>query len=976
MTTRHIFTLLLLFTTLCSAAQSPSQEKKMIKKVEKYFAKYKAEGIEGKTQVLNCKVNDDKRIVMITVDDGFARQTFNEETVEDIYKGVRKKMPKPYKTYDITVVTGGKTIEDYTSAAATPVTASKPSKKKSSRGGFWQGTDYDGNAWVTNMSLPVEITRGLAGRHLSLWASHGLYYSKEKEQWRWQRPRLFGTAEDVFTSTIVVPYLIPMLENAGAIVFTPRERDWQTNELIVDNDDYPHGGTYIEVDGRERWQSASGTGFARHDGVYLDGENPFTAGTARMAETTRKSSSAGVIAYQPVFPEEGRYAVYVSYQTLPASVDDAMYTVWHKGEQTTFRVNQQMGGGTWVYIGTFEFAAGSSEDNRVTLTNISGEDGVVTADAVRFGGGMGNIARGGVASGMPRCVEGSRYYAQWAGMPYSIYSLYKGDDDYKDDINTRSLMTNYIGGGSCFMPTITGLKVPIELSLAIHSDAGFASDGASLIGSLAIYTTDFNDGLLDAGVSRTVSGDLAARLLHGLTGDITYKYGQWKTRGTFDRNYSETRLPAVPSAILETLSHQNFPDMKYGQDPNFRFTLARSIYKTLLRYITESHGEQYVVTPLAPDNFRIAFTAAGEVTLRWDAVYDRQERSSNPDGFIVYTSVGDGGWDNGTYVKGGDYTLDLMPGVLYSFKVAAANDGGISFTTETLCAYYSPNAAQNRDVLIVDGFHRLSSPTVIDNAMSQGFDIYDDSGVSLGQTIGLTGQQQVYDKSLTGINGSSGLGWSGNELAGTVIAGNDRDNVRTHARAIAAAGRYNIVSCSSHAVEKEKVDLSVYDLVDVALGLERDDGHSLIMYKALPSALRISLRAYSYTGGALLVSGAYVGDDMQADDERIFLADVLKCRYTGSVRSTTDSIYGMSTTIHYYNSITDKHYAARTHDTFEPVAPAFAALRYYDATQGNAAVAYKGKNFRTFTLGIPFECIKGEETRATIMRGIVDFLLK
>lgn len=45
----------------------------------------------------------------------------------------------------------------------------------------------------------------------------------------------------------------------------------------------------------------------------------------------------------PKFPEEGRYAVYVSYSTLENSVDDASYTVWHKGEKTEFRVNQQMG---------------------------------------------------------------------------------------------------------------------------------------------------------------------------------------------------------------------------------------------------------------------------------------------------------------------------------------------------------------------------------------------------------------------------------------------------------------------------------------------------------------------------------------------------------------------------------------------------------------------------------------------------------
>ena len=61
------------------------------------------------------------------------------------------------------------------------------------------------------------------------------------------RPNLFGTTEDLFTQTIVVPYLIPMLQNAGAIVFTPRERDWQKKEIIVDNDDPIKANYYKET---------------------------------------------------------------------------------------------------------------------------------------------------------------------------------------------------------------------------------------------------------------------------------------------------------------------------------------------------------------------------------------------------------------------------------------------------------------------------------------------------------------------------------------------------------------------------------------------------------------------------------------------------------------------------------------------------------------------------------------------------------
>ena len=336
----------------------------------------------------------------------------------------------------------------------------------------WGDIEYKGHPWVENISIPFKTTRGLNNRHISVWASHGRYYDVKRGGWKWQRPKMFCTTEDLFTQTIVIPYLIPMLENSGACVFTPRERDWQRNEVIVDNDNRNTATGYLEVNVKEEWTDVGIQGFAQRDGMYFDKDNPFKAGTIRMCPTTKKAKKASVVAYQPNIPEAGKYAVYVSYASLVNSADDVIYTVWHKGQQTDIRVNQKMGGGTWVYIGSFDFDEGSNEFNRVTVSNLSNcKKSVVTTDAVRFGGGMGNIARlplegvylpqdttasgsqlppSPLVSGLPRCLEGARYYTQWAGMPYDAVSSSRlGTDDYADDINSRSFMTNYVGGGSC-----------------------------------------------------------------------------------------------------------------------------------------------------------------------------------------------------------------------------------------------------------------------------------------------------------------------------------------------------------------------------------------------------------------------------------------------------------------------------------------------------------------------------------------------
>ena len=958
---RLIFFLTFLLAAMALSAQTAKDEAKLAERLNTYFAKYKPKGtrLTQQPHMLGYQLDHQAKTLVITADEFFACQEFTPEITEHIYKKIKGELPKPFRNYQITVETNGMRIDELI-----PNRLSQNADKSR----LWGDIDYDGEPWVKNISAPFKVTHGLQNRHLSLWASHGRFYDVANGYWRWQRPKLFGTTEDLYTQTIVVPYLIPMLEKAGAIVFTPRERDWQKEEVIVDNDGSK--SYYIEATKGDKWRTTAEPGFAYHTGTYTDGENPFIAGSARMVKTTTSKSKYSLATYQPRFQKAGRYAVYVSYQTFENSVKDALYTVWHKGERTQFRINQQMGGGTWVYLGTFDFDAGYSEFNRVTISNQSDEKGIVTTDAVRFGGGMGNIERDGETSKMPRALEGARYWAQWAGMPYQIYSGREGTNDYADDINVRSMMTNLLGGGSCYMPTLAGRGVPIELALAIHSDAGYAKDGQGLIGSLSICTTKFNNGKLNAGISRMASRDFADALLSNQTLDLKYKYGQWHRRELFDRNYSETRLPEVPSAILETMSHQNFPDMRYGQDPNFRFTLARSIYKTILRYVNDQHGRPFIVSPLAPNHFRIALK--GNVArLNWEAVNDPQEATAKPTGYIVYTAVGKADFDNGIYVRSKtEHEVEMEPGQVYHFKVAAVNRGGESFTTEVLSACYEPKATKT--VLIVNGFHRLSSPAIRNTESEQGFDLNEDPGVTYGPTFGWSGRQVNYSRAEMGIE-NGGLGSTGDELAGMLIAGNDFNYVTTHAHAIATAKRYNIVSCSSEAVEKGEVNLTGYDAVDLLLGLERNDGHSVKEYKTFSTAMQKALERYANHSGAMLVSGAYIGTDMSSAEERQFLKTTLKSSWGGRSQTTDSMVKGLGTEMAYWKALNEEHYAATSADILQPVKPAYTAMQYADGY--GAAVAYQG-SCKLFVMGFPFECIKGEQKQATIMRGIMNFLLK
>lgn len=942
-------------------------ERNVKERLTDYFGRYTTTAKISTPKLKSVDIDYERKTIAIHASESFAYQPFRPETVEAVYNQVKELLPGPVHYYRLTIFADGKPIEE--------LIPNIYRNKKKDKGRMSLKTDYKGAAWVKNISRPNEISRGLQDRHIAIWQSHGNYFKNDKNEWGWQRPRLFCTTEDLFTQSFVLPYVIPMLENAGAIVYTPRERDTQKNEIIVDNDT-PNASLYLEVESKKaHWATAPIKGFAQKKAIYRDGENPFTDGTCRFIPTERKkkkNKDQAFAEWVPTLPEKGEYAVYVSYRTLPNSVSDAKYLVFHNGGVTEFKVNQKIGGGTWVYLGTFEFDKGNNDYGMVVLSNESSEHGVVCADAVRFGGGMGNIARGGKTSGLPRYLEGARYSAQWAGMPYEVYAGRKGENDYADDINTRSNTINYLSGGSVYNPQQPGLGIPLEMTMALHSDAG-CSKTDELIGSLGIYTTDFNNGKLNTGIDRYASRDLADILLTQIQKDIYSNYNlSWTRRSMWNRNYSETRLPATPSTIIELLSHQNFADMQLGHDPNFKFTVGRAIYKGILQFVAGQHDKEYVVQPLPVSNFAIRFgKKKNTLELSWKGENDPQEPTAQPREYIVYTRIGYGGFDNGTLVSKTSHTVKIEPGLVYSFKVTAVNRGGESFPSEILSAYKAKRERER--VLIINGFDRVSGPAVINTFDKAGFDLEQDPGVPYLSNISFSGAQIGFDRAQAGKEGEGSLGYSGRELEGMKIAGNTFDYPFIHGKAIQAAGKYSFVSCSDEAVENGTVTLEDYSVVDYILGMEKEDPAHKVYYKTFSSAMQRIITSYCQSGGNLFVSGAYVGSDMSGTQgNREFTEKILKYGYQSSMTDkSSNRINGLGRTITIPRTPNETSYAVPAPDCIVPVDTAFPVFTYVPGNQ-SAGIAYKG-NYRTFVLGFPFESIQSEADRATIMAGILGF---
>ena len=838
-------------------------QEESISNLREYFEQYTNPSFPNlKTiTVEDIKTDSEAKQMTIVLSDNFIAQPLTPLIVGDLYKDVKRLLPMPFNTYNLSIVAAGNPIELL-------IPTSMMDRADTAR--VYKKELFKGNAWVTPMSRPYTIKKGLQGRHLGICHSHGKYYNFDRQEWIWQRPRLFCTTEDMFTQTFVVPYLIPMLQNAGAVVFAPRERDWQKQEIIIDNDAIRDGSRYEERTSQYQWREG-GTGFAHKQETYLNGENPFRMGTFRMTHTTQNRRAPSTIVWMPEVLVEDDYAVYVSYQTVPGSISDANYTVRHGGIATQFRVNQQMGGGTWVYLGTFHFTKGKSEENCITLDNFSNYKGIVTADAVRLGGGTGNILRGDttmvspIGSGLPRCLEAARYSAQWYGMPDSVYSK-RGNNDGRDDVNTRPFAENYVAKGSNYLkddnnldipPLLAdgyqGLCVPIELYVAVHSDAGFRTDN-TLVGSLGIYSTGFYDGITGTGLSRLVSRDLADMVMTQINSDLTKELGYWNRRDLYDRNYGETRDPQFPAIIIEMLSHQNWADMCLGHDPYFKFLMSRAIYKGIVRFLAGIHGgKDVVIQPLPVAGLSAeANREKNEITVRWTPRNDETEPTAKPDGYVVYVKKNGEDFDNGHYVNEHNCTFGMPaePGMLYSFRVEAVNEGGASLPSDEVCASVSENP-EAPSILLIDAFQRLASPLPFDSETLGGFDFDADPGVIDRKTPGYCGRQLSFDKSQYGKETGEGFGVSSDEWEGMFLAGNTHDYSARHAKDFLSR-HPNLNISSTTTAQLPHLDLQAYRIADLIFGAQKDDGYSLTRRKAFTPEMLTAISQLTLQGTSVL----------------------------------------------------------------------------------------------------------------------------
>ncbi|HHO53704.1 MAG TPA: hypothetical protein ENK18_23235 [Deltaproteobacteria bacterium] len=531
-----------------------------------------------------------------------------------------------------------------------------------------------GRPRAISADLPGETAGALSGRAVYVSQCHGWIWSDPLGRFATQRGNLFSTVEDLHNPEGADQYLVRYLENAGAAVFTAKERDINPLLALSDND----GSGYTEV----------GSGFA--DGPagfadtapYIYGEDPFDAGTTR----TFPADGGGVARWQPTVPADGTYAVYVSWDSDPGNASDAHYRISHPGGTIDRTFDQTVHGSTWQYVETLWLSAGTSLT--VELIGDSGQAGAqLSADAVRIGGGMGDVMRQGDTSQRPRWEGGAIQHVQYNGAPTSIYDPY-GDGTSGDggsDPSSRSRWADW--------------------EHPAGEDAVYLSWHSNAASGTARGTTVYYGGGCATAGSYELALSVQGELIDAFT---TWWEPGWSDRGVNSSCFSELdsgHNDEMPAVLVELAFHDNAADADHLKHPVFRDDASRAMYRGIVRYFAERDGITPVYLPEPPVAVSLTHDPQGGLVASWAPGPEGAPYGDRADRWILYTSADGRAWSSGTEVSSTSAPVAAEVGEAVYVRVSGINDGGISFPSEVVGAVRSGHGTP--PILIVGAFDRL-----------------------------------------------------------------------------------------------------------------------------------------------------------------------------------------------------------------------------------------------------------------------------
>lgn len=764
----------------------------------------------------------------------------------------------------------------------------------------WPADERAGGSPTYNPGKPAGA---LSGKTVFLSPGHGWYYASTLSRWATQRGNWGGLIEDLSNGEAVLNHLARYLHNAGANVWTCRERDFNTNMVIIDNTD---GAPSYTTSGS--WTNSTGAG------TWYGSNYQYSAVSA---------TETAVATYTPDIPAADYYSVYVWTPSASNRSTDAIVRVKHTGGTTTHVINMQRDGNTWRFLGMYHFAAGRNTTSGAVEISNQGSDAskYVIADAVRFGGGMGDYVDGGTVSGWPRWEESGSYFPVFMGQPGAPYG------------------------------TVNGMPLYAKWESESWEDSIYFSWHSNATGSHTGHGTQmyvYAPGQPPPGpfnaFGGVVGGDtLATRIFDEVMNDIHVAWDPAWPGGKYSAYFGElnpSNNDEMPACLIEVAYHDSAADQPSLLDPRFRDLVARACYQGIVKW-WYFHADGPSATPIPtntllpepPTHLAVRQTGPGAVRVSWrPPPYDTGNGllGDAATGYLVQMSrdglgFNDGAATTSTYL---DFT-GLNIGGVYYFRVLATNAGGQSFPTEIGGVKLDSDGAA--PILVVTGFDRLDA-----DAMLAEDDPYDS-------------QAMLRER----------LEWM-----------NHYGYIRTFADALNPTG-LAFDSCTNEAVRDNDVALGAYAAVIWQCGEESDETSTF------DSVEQNRIWAYLVAGGRLFVSGSEIGLDLdQLGHGASFYNNLLKADFVADDAGTYTVAPVASSIFDGIGSFTFDDGTAifnvDSPDVMTTASGSVAALSYVGGTGGTAGVVYDGA-FQLVHFAFPFEAITDPSRRIEIMVAVLDF---
>jgi hypothetical protein len=759
----------------------------------------------------------------------------------------------------------------------------------------------------------------LSGVVVFMTGGHGWTANQTDSVWELQRPVLLGMAED-YGNIDQLNYFANFCFNAGATVVPFRPVGWQPLEIVLDNDD-------PNVSFMGTWSAMSDVKYFEN-GVTQSGVAYRTAAAAMVEDAVAR--------YTPDIQVTDYYPVYTFVIGGPDRVPQT-YRIAHNGGVTEVVVDHRRVGNGWIWLGSYYLVAG--EDNWVEISNASAEAGVVVADAIRWGCGVGDIVREGpgTISGYPRDHEAQRYWSEGTlgnnavGFDSILWDVPELED-ISDNVRAAAKWAREMNQEPNDLTFERWRRVYLEF----HSNAGGSQRGQMTL------ITNLGGTLNQQNYALTLSDEFDA--------DMTLLDGEFE-HDWFDRQFptltagygaisAEATGDEFDATILEVAFHDNMQDAELLRDARFREASARAAMHGIIRFLNSLPDSQVPLAflPDRPTSFRVEDLGGGDIHLAWTPPVADGARGDAATGYVIYQS--DNGYGFGDPIVVGNVTSHVISNVPVEqtryFRIAATNAGGESMPTEVL-AVRRP-AAGVADVVIVNGYDRQRRQI---NALEE----FTQPAAYAGQFV----ERQIARRS------------------------NSFDYVVQHAEALAAAGE-GFASCSNEAVQLSQVDLGDYAVAVWIFGQEAVEDQTL------NSTERIKLEDFLLDGGAAFLSGAELAYDLdQSGGGRIFAEDRLRIDIytedanTYDVEPLAGGIFEGMVPFD-FDPANGAVYAVKRSNVITSYPDSVESLEYAGIAFGAAAVEYAGPIYNTVVFAFPFETISEPVVRTEVMTRVVAFL--